>query len=250
MSRHKQKHGLKLRSLFLWHRYFGLSAALFVLVLACTGLLLNHTATLGLNNRYISSEAIHDWYGIKPPSDTVSFQAGTHWVSQLGDILYFDNRQLTESSNGLLGFVLLRDFMVVAVEQELLLLSTAGKVIEHLKGMHGVPAGMQAIGIDREGNFVVQGNHGNYVVDENFIEWASSGADEISWSRLGKLPRSLYDQLVRLYRSSDLTVERVVLDLHSGRIVGNWGVFLMDGAALLMFALAITGVWHWARRKR
>jgi len=250
MSRHRQKHGLRLRSLFLWHRYFGLSASLFVLVLASTGLLLNHTETLGLDSRYISSKTIHDWYGIKPPLDTVSFQAGGHWVSQLGDMLYLDNLKLTESTNGLIGFVLLRDFMVVAVEQELLLLSTAGKVIEHLKGIHGVPAGMQAVGTDREGNFVVQGNHGNYVVDEDFIEWASSEAGEIKWSQPGKLPESLYEQLAELYRSSDLTVERVVLDMHSGRIVGNWGVFLMDGAALLMLALAFTGAWHWARRKR
>ena len=250
MTRHPQRPGIRLRSLFLWHRYLGLSAAIFVVFLGITGIMLNHTEGLRLDERFVTSKALLDWYGIKPPLDRVSFQAGDDWVTQLGDVIYLNNRQLIDSHNRLLGFLDLGDFMVVAVEQELLLLSEAGEVIEHLKGIHGVPAGMQAIGLDASGHLVARGNHGNYVVDEDFLEWRAAESSEIQWSQPAVLPRTLYEQVAELYRSTDLTLERIVLDVHSGRIIGSWGIYVMDGAALLLLCLAVTGVLHWSRRKR
>lgn len=32
-----------------------------------------------------------------------------------------------------------------------------------------------------------------------------------------------------------------MLDVRSGRIIGSWGVYIMDGAAVLLLALAVTG---------
>ncbi len=48
MTRHpKARSRAKLlRSLYVWHRYLGLSAALFVILLSATGLALNHTELL------------------------------------------------------------------------------------------------------------------------------------------------------------------------------------------------------------
>ena len=45
-----------------------------------------------------------------------------------------------------------------------------------------------------------------------------------------------------------LTFERVLLDLHSGRIFGRAGPLVMDAAAVLFIALALTGFWMWLRR--
>jgi uncharacterized iron-regulated membrane protein len=49
---------------------------------------------------------------------------------------------------------------------------------------------------------------------------------------------------MQTYRRGGLPLERVILDLHSGRIVGDWGVYVVDGAALLFLALVITGMWR------
>ena len=45
-----------------------------------------------------------------------------------------------------------------------------------------------------------------------------------------------------------LPLERVLLDLHSGRIFGEAGVWLVDAAALLFLLLAGSGLWLWGRR--
>ncbi len=249
-ARRRKHHGLRLRSLFLWHRYMGLAAALFVVLLASTGLLLNHTERLGLAQRYISAGPLLDWYGIEAPPPPPAFHAGGHWVSRLGETLYLDDQVLLKDEGTLIGFVMLADFMVVAVEGELLLLTPGGRLIERLAGIHGVPAGMQAVGLDRAGRLVVRASHGDYIVDEDFLAWRDVGTAEAQWSVATALPEGLYRKLAALYRGSGLSMERLLLDLHSGRLLGGWGRYLMDGAALLMLGLAGSGVWHWARRRR
>ena len=43
--------------------------------------------------------------------------------------------------------------------------------------------------------------------------------------------------------------ERVLLDLHSGRLFGPWGVRLVDAMALLFAVLAVSGlIISWRRR--
>ncbi|HHH35839.1 MAG TPA: hypothetical protein ENK48_03305 [Gammaproteobacteria bacterium] len=250
MNRRRRHRGLRLRSLFLWHRYLGLAAALFVVVLSVTGLLLNHAQRLALDKRYVQAGPILDWYGIRAPAVDVAFHAGGHWVSRLGERIYLDERLLLEDAGPLVGFVALRDFMVVAVEGKLLLLAPDGALVERLGGAEGVPAGMKAMGVDAEGRLVARASHGDYVVDEDFLRWRDLGRVRARWSRPQTLPAPLYQRLAALYRSTDVTLERLLLDLHSGRLLGSRGPWLMDGAALLLLGLATTGVWHWARRRR
>ena len=50
-------------------------------------------------------------------------------------------------------------------------------------------------------------------------------------------------------RGSGLPVERVLLDLHSGRIFGKPGVYVVDAAAILFLVLAASGVWLWGKRR-
>jgi uncharacterized iron-regulated membrane protein len=59
----------------------------------------------------------------------------------------------------------------------------------------------------------------------------------------------LKETLEKTYRGVGLPLERVMLDLHSGRILGRAGVYLVDTAAVLFLLLAISGVWLWARRR-
>ena len=127
---------------------------------------------------------------------------------------------LLKDEGTLIGFVMLADFMVVAVEGELLLLTPGGRLIERLAGIHGVPAGMQAVGLDRAGRLVVRASHGDYIVDEDFLAWRDVGTAEAQWSVATALPEGLYRKLAALYRGSGLSMERLLLDLHSGRLLG------------------------------
>ena len=228
----------------------GLLAALFVVILAVTGLLLNHSQALGLSQRHVASPALLDWYGIHPPAPGPAFHAAGHWLSRLEDTLYLDGRRLAREPGRLVGLVMLRDVLVAAVEGELLLLTPGGELVERLTGIHGVPAGMEAVGKDEAGRLVVRASHGDYVVDEDFLAWRDAGAVAVRWSRAEAMPVELHARQAASHRGNTLTLERVLLDLHSGRLFATWGSYLMDGAAMLLLGLAGSGVWHWARRRR
>src|SRR3569832_2386568 len=64
MVRHKKRpHGLKLRSLYLWHRYFGLSAALYKQNQTTTNQKHKQTKHLKLDQRHVQTDWLLDWYG-------------------------------------------------------------------------------------------------------------------------------------------------------------------------------------------
>ncbi len=238
----------------IWHRRTGLAATFFALLLSLTGLLLNHTEDLKLDSNYVKSGWLLDWYGIKAPANPLSYAAGGHWVSQLGKRLYFDGHELigreVDEDDSLIGAVKLGDNIVVAVDGQVMLLNPAGELIETLGGAEGVPAGMRIIGLD-EDRLAVRASQGDYLTDKDLLHWEESqGETAADWARPTALPADLYAKLTDAYRGKGLSIERVALDLHSGRILGTSGVLLIDLMAILIALLAVTGAWMWVRHAR
>jgi hypothetical protein len=56
----------------------------------------------------------------------------------------------------------------------------------------------------------------------------------------GHRTTGLSGRLVETYRGKGLPLERVLLDIHSGRILGAWGV---DAVSVLFLGLVLTGLW-------
>ena len=249
MSRHKPQRRKKFASLFLWHRYLGLTAALLVLVLSVTGLLLNHTSELGLDQRYARSDALLNWYGIRTPENGKSFAVGAHWVSLLGTQLFWDDTLLDRATTALHGAVALGEFVVIGADADLLLLTADGELVERLDGAAGVPAGLNSIGLTPDKALAIYSAHGFYQTDTDFAVWHETDTLDADWASPTTPPAALTAQLASAWRGHGLPLERVVLDLHSGRIAGPWGVYLMDAAAVVLLFLAFSGVWVWWRRR-
>jgi hypothetical protein len=233
----------------MWHRWLGLAAAAFVMVLSLSGLLLNHTEELTLDSRHVQSTSLLDWYGIKVPGDMRSFTVGEDIVTQLGGRIYWNTIPVPQLSARLIGAVNFTDFAVVAIEGELLLFSRRGELIERLGGAAGVPAGMQAIGITPHGTLAIDAAHGYYQTDDMFLEWSETGTLDAEWARPETPKEELRAALEQAWRGTGLSFERVLLDIHSGRILGSWGVYLVDAAAVLFLVLAASGIWLWSRRR-
>ena len=65
---------LKGRPFLKWHRGLGIAAALFVAILAVTGILLNHNATLGLHQHQVTHPWLLEHYDINSvPEDEFSY---------------------------------------------------------------------------------------------------------------------------------------------------------------------------------
>ena len=51
------------------------------------------------------------------------------------------------------------------------------------------------------------------------------------------------------FRGYLLTTERLFQDLHSGRLFGPGGVWIVNLSSLMLLVLAITGLWIWWRSR-
>jgi hypothetical protein len=230
----------------------GVSAALFAVLVAITGLLLNHTEEFDLDSRHVQADWILDWYGIEAPAELLSFPVDGRHVTLMGEHLYLDRKEIDGVYRDLVGAVALQEIIVVAVSGSILLLTTRGELIERLQGKDGVPAGMKRIGLDGRGGVVVEGGHDLYRSEADFLRWEHARSDpaDIRWASPGPLEPGLQNSLRQHFRSEVLPVERVLLDLHSGRFLGRYGPWVMDAAAVLITLLALTGTWIWLRRRR
>ncbi|MDH3900042.1 MAG: PepSY domain-containing protein, partial [Gammaproteobacteria bacterium] len=135
------------------------------------------------------------------------------------------------------------------IEGQLLLFTANGELIERLDGATGVPAGMLSLGLTPAGELAIHAAHGYYRTDDSFLEWHETEDLEADWSRSTVPSAELRSALQQAWRGTGLTLERLLLDLHSGRILGSWGVYLVDAAAVLFLLLAISGVWLWGKRR-
>jgi len=67
--------------LWHWHRRVGVVVAIFAVLLAVTGIVLNHTAQLGLDRSFVPWPWLMKVYG-DDSSDLPAFQLGDRWLTR------------------------------------------------------------------------------------------------------------------------------------------------------------------------
>jgi hypothetical protein len=232
------------RFLYKLHRYIGLSSAIVLLMLAATGIALNHTDDLKLDSQMIQSEAILDWYAIKSPENIKSFATKNHWITQINQQLYFDHSALFKNESSLLGAIETDDFIVAALSNSLLLLSLQGELIEQM------PLNtIEKIGLNNQQHIVIKSSDDIAVSDDGLLSWHPFNKEQVQWSKSTQPPESITEDLKNNFRSSILPLERVLLDLHSGRFFGTAGIIIVDISGVFLIILALSGCAIWLKHK-
>lgn len=244
-----ERNGRRGNAWFRVHRVLGLVSALFVLLLAVTGLALNHTERLDLDSRYVSDGRLLDWYGIEAPPEPVSFQAGGSHLTLMGDRLWLGAEPVLDDVPGLEGVVASGRFLVAALGDEMALFTRDGRLVERLGTAAGVPEGIRRVGSLPGGDIAVSADAGSFRAGPALGDWRRGEVDDADWSRPSVLPANTRTALDAAWRGRGLSLERVLLDLHSGRLLGTFGVWLMDAMAILFVVLAATGLWIWTKRR-
>ena len=242
---HRKKKGFQT---FLWHRRAGLSAIVLVIILAITGIMLNHTESLQLDEKYVKSSWLLNWYGLEPVGDAISFSTGAHHIAQWDGQIFFDNKPVAISSQTLRGAMQAERFIVVAMDSEIILLSNDGELIERMSTGSSF-SGVERLGTKYQRSVIETSDPLYYMADEHMLDWDVIINEEIVWSEPVVLAEQQKMALRESFRGKGLTLERVVLDLHSGRIFGGWGIYLMDAAAIALLWLSFSGWWVWWRRR-
>ena len=244
--RHKKKPRF-IQKIVQAHRIVGMVSAVFVLLLAVTGMLLNHTDALGLDRRYVQSRAMLWWYGLAAPDVSHGYPAGDAWVTQVEDSLYYNTRPLGRHYAPLLGAIDVHDGVALALADGILLLDRQGNTIEELRAPQG-QAAVSAIGASN-GRVVVQRGGQRLIADPALLTWTRVTHQRVRWATAAAPPAALRQAIRQDFQNHRLNAERVVRDLHNGRILGPGGVLLMDMMALAFIAMALSGAWMWWQRR-
>jgi len=237
---------------FLWHRRIGLTALALVIILAITGIMLNHTKKFKLDETFINSSWLLKWYGIEPEDEPVSYRVSLntnkHIITAWDRQLFFDNVSTTTLEQSMHGAIAVEQFIVVALDNEIILLSYEGELIERLSTSISF-SNIQRLGMKYKRPVIETSEPLYYMADEHILDWDVIINEDIKWTQQYTLNENEYQQLLIAYRGNGLKLERVILDLHSGRIFGAYGIYLMDAAAVALLWLSLSGLWVWNSRR-
>jgi hypothetical protein len=226
------------------HRWVGISLLVFVLFLAITGITLNHSADLGLDRRYVSWSWLLDAYGMEAPEPSASFEDGGYRATLLGERLFLDGKDTEQSMSSLVGLVALEPLLLVAGEKTAYLFMTNGEMVESIDMGGALPGPIERAGAVGA-RAVISSNNELFRSDEDiavFQAWRDNAESEISWSVASTPDADSLAELETAWRGRGVTVERFLLDLHSGRILNTPGTVLMDIVAACMILLGISGL--------
>ncbi len=232
---------------FFWHRRIGLSTIVLVIILAITGIMLNHTEALKLDESHIESSSLLNWYGLEPKGEITSYKIKSHIISSWDGQLFFNEMVLTNGQKNLHGAASTDQFIIVAFDKEIFLLTQQGEVIERLAAPK-IFSNIKRLGLKNKRAVIETTKSLYYMADEQILDWHAISNEGIKWSTKIHLNKQQTDKLKKAFRGNGLTLERVILDLHSGRIFGRYGVYLMDIAAIALLWLSLSGLWIWWRR--
>ena len=226
------------------HRWVGVSLLVFVLFLAITGITLNHSADLGLDRRYVSWSWLLDAYGMEAPQPSASFEDGGFRATLLGDRLFLDGKDTGHTMSSLAGLVALEPLLLVAGDRIAHIFMTSGEIVESIDLGAKLAGPIERVGAV-DGRAVILSSNEIIRSDNDvavFEAWRDNVANEIPWSVASQPDAESLAELEAAWRGRGVTVERFLLDLHSGRILSVPGTLLMDFVAACMILLGISGL--------
>ena len=147
------------------------------------------------------------------------------------------------------GAIAAEQFIVVALDNAIILLSYEGEFIERLSTRVSF-SNIQRLGLKYNRPVIETSEPLYYMADEHILDWDVIINEGIQWTEQYKLNENEYQQLLLAYRGNGLKLERIILDLHSGRIFGAYGIYLMDAAAIALLWLSLSGLWVWNSRRQ
>ena len=229
-----------LRLLRRWHARIGFAAMLFFLILIVTGLVLNHGHGLGLDGRFVHAEWLARWYGIKSEPPRQVFRSGHHGLIAANGRWLLDGKISGEKLPQPVGLAEFADIFVVASDAALYVYRENGELIEKL-GPGALPGSpVRAIGSSARG--IVLRTASGIFASADALSWRPARQRSVHWSAPAELStseRQAYEEAL----TPGVSVQQLLLDLHSGRFAGRYGPLVVDLLALLLAILSLTGAW-------
>lgn len=201
--------------LLRWHRRIGLTAALFITFILVTGFLLNHARLFGLDQIRLEMPWLLSFYNMEVPKDY------------------------------LVGAAEVNGIAIAALRDGVALFTPNGELIERIPAASLPPGPITRLALQDE-IVILYTEGGPFMCDADFTactETALAGQPAETASLV------IEDAVARLYHGGGLSLEKILLDIHTGRIFGVAGALFTDLVALALLMLVVSGVYNGMRRR-
>lgn len=233
------------------HRWSGMILLLPLLVATITGILLNHTIDLKLNERFASHPWILSRYGMElkgTPNayglDEITYAA--HWDGHL-----FVKDKLIPSPSKLVAAVPLRDGIAVVSENLIHYFGLDGELIETLDSVTIPSTPIKRAGRDSNLRLVIEIASAQWTSDAELLNFQSTPPVEtVSWSTPTQPSEPQITQWKRSYSGEGIPHDRIILDIHSGRFFGAFGKWVWDLLTIGVLILSATGLILFFRNRK
>lgn len=235
--------------LWRWHRRLGVIAAFFALLLAVSGVVLNHASELGLDRSFVGWAWLNRAYGDNS-ADVPAYQLGTHWLVRAANgHVYLGAREVAACNGHLVGAVQQDELLYAACAEQLLLITGTGDLVESITSGTGLPIPLRGIGMI-DGAVALQVDESWWLADMERMDFSTPapGGAVIQQFTAARLPEAVRQQIPAAEQW--LSWERLLLDLHSGRVMGRAGVYLVDVIGVAVGCLAMSGIAMWLLHRR
>ncbi len=235
-----------------WHGHVGVVATLFLVFLVLTGIILNHEEVFKLGKREISTAWLMRWYGIPPAEPKLGYLLGERYFSWEGEKWALGDKLLAGSAEKPIGAVEAGGVNYIATSSTLYLYQADGQLLDKLE-KQSLPA-YPILSLGKMGDSVVLKTTSATLASTDGLIWQKIGSASLAWSSPQILPDDVRHQMTAKL-APGLSLQRILLDAHSGRIFGRYGTWVVDIAAIALLILGLSGVWiYWrsgkSRRKQ
>ncbi len=194
------------RVLFRWHRRIGITSAVFVLVLAVSGILLLLSSPLSLDTTNLRGNWVSKAYNLTPKSQILGVDMGNdNWVVSVDGLVYVGEKPPVSISSSLLTIGMQDEYIALYSENETIFVLTDGQIVERQPRIGELPE-----------------------------------------AKLIPVPQHIELQILKRYSGQGMPASRVILDIHTGRVFGTLGPWVMGLASVLLIALSLSGIIMWS----
>jgi hypothetical protein len=229
-----------------WHRRMGAVAGLFVLWLAASGIALNHSTDWGLDHTAISAPWLIRLYGLHTVIPDRGFRSTNHWMIGTDSRTVIDGRPLPTALPQPLGLVAANDLLFAANASCITVLDAQGRLVDTLRTSDLPLSNIRRIG-QGDGVVVIADMKDHRFASRDGLNWLPYSGNTV-WAASETAPATIRARAAP-YLSPQLPLERILLDAHSGRIIGPYGPLLVDAVGAVFMLIALSGFWIYLRHR-
>ena len=196
------------------HKFTGIAVCIFLIHLSITGIFLNHTEDLGLDEKYTASPMILALYNISMPSQEESFLVDNIFISRFGDQVFMGNQPIIKSESPIMGAAFSNQILAIALANEMVLLTQEGELIERISSTAELPENIQKLGVS-EGILYLKTPNQLWQSSDQAQAWELSDSNFNDWSNEVIMPDQQTKQIEMYFSGKGVSLEQFFLDLHN-----------------------------------